>query len=276
MTTTLTSGGSCNKRLRDKMRSGIFKAVLTLAALSLAISLAGAQQASPSRLYATRVELQAMLAQTVSQAADPNRSASERAQSSNDEQELRERLETGDFRVGDRIVLRIAGNTTAVDTLNVTAARSLRIPDAGDVSLEGVLRSELDDHLNSAIGRFVRNTVVRAQPLTRLAVLGEVRTPGFVHVPSQALLSDVISAAGGPTPGGNLDRGMIRRAGKQLVSSAAFARGLAGGATLDDLGIRAGDEIVIGGKRSFNWAQLAQTTAILIGSAATIIAIQNR
>lgn len=258
------------------MRAGTLKAILTLAAFCVATSAAIAQQGSPTRLYATRVELQAMLSQSANKASDPKTSASDRAQSSDDAKQLRERLAAGDFRVGDRIVVRIAGNQTVVDTLNVTPGRSLRIPDAGDVSLDGVLRSELDDYLNTAIGRYVRNAVVRAQPLTRLAVLGEVRTPGFVHVPTQALLSDVISAAGGPTPAGNLDRAIVRRSGATLVSSDTFAKGLASGATLDDLGIRAGDEILIGDKRSFNWAQLAQTTAILVGSAATIIAIRGR
>lgn len=258
------------------MPAEIQKVLLSLLVLSAATSPIGAQGAMPSRSYATRAELQTMASQCATDAADPKRSARERAASWVEENQLRARLAGGDFRVGDRIVLRIAGSATIADTLSVTQARSIRIPDAGEVSLDGVLRSELDERLNTALARYVRNTVVHAEPLTRLVVLGAVRNPGFVHVPSQALLSDVISAAGGPATSGSLDRGTIRRAGVTLVSSAVFAEALATGATLDDVGVRAGDEIVIGGKRSFNWTQLVQTAAILVGSAATMIAIQHR
>ena len=217
-----------------------------------------------------------MAATRASEAADPKRDASERAQASETEKQLRARLTEGDFHVGDRIVVRITGAQSALDTLTVTAGRSLRIPDAGDFSVDGVLRSELDERLNAQLARYFRNASVHAQPLTRLAVLGEVRTPGFVHVPSQALLSDVISAAGGPTPAGRLDRASVRRAGRTVINAAAFAKGLAAGATLDDFGIRAGDEVVVGAKSTTNWSQIIQTATLVVGSAATIIAIQHR
>ena len=260
----------------DRIRIVALGAALVGVAASATPGALCAQAVRPAGAYSARAELESIAAVRAAEAADPKRSTSERLEASLGEKQLRERLSTGDFRVGDRIVLRITGATTATDTASVTADRSLRIPDAGDVSLDGVLRSELDDRLNTQLARYVRNAVIRAQPLTRLAVLGEVRSPGFVHVPSQSLLSDVISAAGGPTPAGNLERISVRRSGDVFVDAGAFARGLTAGATLDDLGIRAGDEIVVGGKRSFNWAQAAQVSALVIGSAATLIAIQHR
>lgn len=228
------------------------------------------------RTNATRAELEAAAVDCSTQANDPKRSTGERAQASADAQQLRARLNAGDFRVGDRIVVHLTGGAVLVDTLTVSPERVVRIADAGDVSLDGVLRSELEPRLNAELAKYIRNVEVRAQPLTRLAVLGEVRNPGFIHVPSQALLSDVISAAGGPTPNGRLDRAEIRRAGETLVSHDSFAKGLAAGATLDDLGVRPGDEIFVGARRSSNLTQMLQTTAVLVGSAATIFAIQHR
>lgn len=246
-----------------------------IAALSAA-RLLPAQEAMHATAYSTRAELEAMASSRASQAADPKRTSEERSDATREAMQLRERLTIGDFRAGDRIVLRITGGANAIDTITVTPARTVRIPDAGEASLEGVLRAELDERLNAQLARYFRNAAVRAQPLTRLAVVGEVRTPGFVHVPSESLLSDVISAAGGPTPTGSLDRSSVRRGGQMLVAPAAFAKGLAAGATLDDFGIRPGDEVVIGARRSFNWAQVVQATALVVGSAATIIAIQHR
>lgn len=258
------------------IRRALPRAVGTCIFAALAASPLRAQEAMHATAYSTRSELESMASSCASQAADPKRTAEERSNASRDAKQLRERLTIGDFRGGDRIVLRITGGANAVDTITVTPGRTVRIPDAGEVSLDGVLRAELDERLNAQLARYFRNAAVRAQPLTRLAVVGEVRTPGFVHVPSQSLLSDVISAAGGPTPTGSLDRASVRRAGQTLVAPAAFAKGLAAGATLDDFGIRAGDEVVIGAKRSFNWAQVVQATALVVGSAATIIAIQHR
>lgn len=260
----------------NPMRYRLLSATLLCLASSLAAPAASAQDGPLGSAYATRAELETMASARARVAADAKRNADERAQASEDEKLLRERLADGDFHVGDRIVVRITGGQTAFDTLTVTPGRSVRIPDAGEFSVTGVLRSELDERLDAQLARYFRNASVHTQPLTRLAVLGEVRTPGFVHVPSQSLLSDVISAAGGPTPAGRLDRASVRRAGRTVINAAAFAKGLAAGATLDDFGIRAGDEVVVGAKRTTNWSQIIQTATLVVGSAATIIAIQHR
>jgi hypothetical protein len=258
--------------MRARINRTLFVCV-TLAAAALRVE---AQNGLRASAYATRAQLETIASECTRKAADATRNASERAQSLDEAKELRDRLRDGDFRVGDRIILRISGGAIALDTLSVTTGRGLTIPDAGEIPLDGVLRSELQQHLNTQLARYLRNAVVRADPLTRLAVLGEVRTPGFVHVPSQSLFSDVLSAAGGPTATGSLDRVTVRRDGRTLLSSTTVTKALAKGATLDDLDVRAGDEIVVDAKRSFNWSQAVQTTAIVVGSVATIIAIQHR
>ena len=182
----------------------------------------------------------------------------------------------GDWSGPATLVAQPTRYATVFDTLTVTPARAIAVPEAGDVLLSGVLRSELQQYLNTQMARFVRNAVVRAEPLMRFAVIGEVRTPGFVHVPAHALLSDVLSAAGGPTPNGSLDRVSIRRDGRTLVSTGNVSRALTKGVTLDELDLRAGDEVVVEAKRAFNWTQMLQTTAIVVGSAATFIALKHR
>lgn len=258
------------------MRASIRRTLVVCAAYAVAALRADAQRNALAGAYATRSELESVASECASRAKDETRDPAERSQSMDEEQALRERLRVGDFRVGDRIVLHITGAAWALDTVSVTARRALLIRDAGDITLEGVLRSELQEHLNTQVARYLRNAVVRAEPLTRLAVLGEVRTPGFVYVPSQSLLSDVISAAGGPTVSGSLDRATLRRSGRTLVSSAGFSKALVSGATLDDLGVRAGDEIVVEPKRTFHWTPMLQVGAVILGSVSTLIALQHR
>jgi protein involved in polysaccharide export with SLBB domain len=258
------------------MRASISRTLIVWAVVAIAAVRVDAQSRIGAGAYATRTELETIATEYARRAADATRNTNERAESRSEERALRDRLRTGDFRVGDRIVLRISGGASVLDTLSVTASRAIAIPEAGEIGLDGVLRSELQQHLNAQLSRYLRNAVVRAEPLTRLAVLGEVRTPGFVHVPSQALLSDVLSAAGGPTASGSLDRVTVRRNGETFISSGTFAKALARGETLDGLDLRAGDEIVVDRKRAFNWTQMFQTTAIVVGSVATIVAIQSR
>lgn len=258
------------------MRACVNRTIELCVAMAIASSALYAQARRYPRAYSTRAELESLVSETGRRSANEKLNASDRAMSTEEEKALRARLRDGDFRVGDRIIVRITGGVTAFDTLSVTPARALTIPEAGDVSLDGVLRSELQQHLNAQLGRYLRNATVHAEPLTRLAVLGEVRTPGFVHVPSQALLSDVVSAAGGPTATASLSRVSVRRNGITIFDAAHVAKALTTGVTIDDLGLRAGDEIVVAARRSFNWTQALQTTAIVLGSVATVVALQHR
>ena len=256
------------------MRASTLRILLAIAALLLAARQASAQQPR-TRAYATRAELESIATEYAIQAADAKRNTGERVRSLGEETRIRERLRVGDFRVGDKIVVRVTGGATMLDTLSVSGGRELSLPEAGVVPLTGILRSELEEHLTEQYARYIRNATVHAEPLTRLAVLGEVRSPGFVHVPTAALLSDVLSAAGGPTANGSLDRVTIRREGSTLMTSSAVAKALSSGATLDDLQVRAGDEVVVDARPRRNLTQFMQASAVVLGSIATVIAIQH-
>ena len=64
-------------------------------------------------------------------------------------------------------------------------------------------------------------------------------------VPSDALLSDVVTLAG-PTQATDLSQTTIMRGDKELYGNKVVAKALADGRTVDDLGINPGDEIVVG------------------------------
>src|SRR5438045_2486193 len=75
---------------------------------------------------------------------------------------VRERLQGGDFQPGDRILLRVEGETTLTDTFLVAAGPVVPLPPpvSHDISLGGVLRSELAPYLTGQIASYVRNPVV--------------------------------------------------------------------------------------------------------------------
>jgi protein involved in polysaccharide export with SLBB domain len=174
---------------------------------------------------------------------------------------LRARLRDGDFQVGDAVVLDVVGVAQFSDTFPVRAGRVLQLPEIAPIPLAGVLRSEIQPHLRRHLGRYVINPTVEAYTLVRLAVAGGVAAPGFYEVRPDAPVTDAVMRAGGLAPGGDATKLSIRRAGRTIIPESELRARVAMGSTLDDLNIRAGDEIRVGEQRRRDWLEVARTLA---------------
>lgn len=186
---------------------------------------------------------------------------------------LRQRLREGDFQPGDRIAVVLDGAVKLNDTLVVRGTRTISIPDIPEISLTGVLRSELQGYLSTQLGRYIRDPQVQTRPLLRLGISGPVTRPGFYSVPADALLSDLVMAAGGPTPLVSYKRSSIRRGGEQLWDGKSVEVALSDGLTADGLQLRSGDELVVGERRQTNWQGVVQTAAAFLGLVSVAIAL---
>ena len=117
----------------------------------------------------------------------------------------------------------------------------------GTITLRGVLRSELEDHLTKELGRFIQNPIVQAEARMRISVLGEVGSPGFYTVPATMLVGEALMRAGGPGQNADLDDLYIERqeSGDQrrIWEGDALQDAMAQGFTLDQMNLRAGDVI---------------------------------
>lgn len=211
-----------------------------------------AQEPDPRKVagrpLATRAELQAAL---------------QGAGASDAAVRIKTRLSEGDFRRGDRIALMVQAESTLTDTFTVASGPELMLPPptTGALSLKGVLRSELQTKLTEYIGRFRNNPVVRAQPLLRIAVQGEVERGGIYAVAADAQLADALMAAGGTTEYAKANRVTIARNGR------AFWQGTAFDTDLDALGVRDGDQIVVGSTRPGRAADNLRVAALIISIA---------
>ena len=219
-----------------------------LVAMALAAPELVAQQAEPwdpGRIQVTRADLQQLLQRLDQAAASNTYSQPVRDRARAEAAVIRVRLAEGDFQVGDRISLVVEGEQALSDTFSVRDGRMLRLPTIGDVSVAGVLRSELEAHMQMTIGKFLRDPVVRARSLIRVSLLGEVSKPGFYVVPTDMVLSDALMLAGGPTPAARLQRLRIERDGDAIWSDAPLQKALAEGQTIEQLNLRAGDQVVV-------------------------------
>jgi protein involved in polysaccharide export with SLBB domain len=182
---------------------------------------------------------------------------------------LRQRLLKGDFQESDRMVIVLQNTPTPADTYTVRAGKIVQLPRLGDVSLEGVLRSELSDAISKHLAKFLRDPTVRATPLIRVGVLGRVNRPGYYYPAADVILSDVLMIAGGPTGDADLNKVAIRRGLDIIWSNTDTRTAIADGLTLDRLHLRAGDEIEIGQKKTFSWMSIIPIVSgivLVIGS----------
>jgi protein involved in polysaccharide export with SLBB domain len=169
-----------------------------------------------------------------------------------------------EFHVGDRIALTVEGPQTISDTVVVRDGLVLRLVGLGDISLAGVKRSDAQKYLTQQIGKFIRDPIVHATPLVRIAVLGQVGKPGFYTMPSDILLSDVVMRAGGPTGAADLNRTVVKRGSEEVISKDQVASALSSGMTLDQLHIAPGDEMVVGEKPGSSFDTILKVLGIAV------------
>ncbi len=198
------------------------------------------------RSQASRTELEAQLVELDQVVNSPGYSGRLRAAKRAEADLIRQRLKEGDLQVGDQVNLVVQGDSTVSGTYVVAAGRVLILPGITDIALNGVLRSEIQEYLTTRLKEYIREPNVRAQTLIRLSIFGGVNKPGFYQIPAEVLAGDAIMAAGGPVGGVETDRTVIRRAGVDIWKREAFQEALVRGQTLDQLNLRAGDEIFVG------------------------------
>jgi polysaccharide export outer membrane protein len=180
----------------------------------------------------------------------------------------------GGVQVGDRIILTVQGEPTLSDTFTVAAGQVLNLPVVGMVPLAGVPRDELVPHLTREIGRYVKDPVISARTLILFGVQGEVARPGFYHMPADAIVSDVLEAAGGLTKDALLGEARLMRGGKEVWTGRQIAEAIAASRTLDEAGIRAGDQLQIPRReKGTSFYEVARTVAVVLSIPLTIYAI---
>ncbi len=191
-----------------------------------------------------------------------------------------------EFHAGDRIALTVEGTSVAAsptqgpyviaDTVVVREGPILRFPSIGDISLAGVSRANLQKYLTQQFSRFMRDPVVHATPLVRIAMLGQVARPGFYSFPSDIPLGEVVMRAGGPTGESDLNKTVIKRGSQTVLSQGQVTHAFTTGETLDDLRIAPGDKIVVGEKSHFGFGSVLQVLGVTASVLGLLLAFSRR
>lgn len=189
---------------------------------------------------------------------------------------LRQRLRDGDLQVGDRVVVTIISDAVRRDTVVVRSGRTLELPGMIVVSVVGVLRSELQQRVSTEVLKYVKAQQIEVVPLIRVGVTGAVSRPGYFAFASDMPITDAIMGAGGPTGNADVQRSIVRRQNQEYRSPGETSKAISSGLTLDQFGLSAGDELVVGQRREFGASTLVGMTGALASVLALFIGLHHR
>jgi protein involved in polysaccharide export with SLBB domain len=247
--------------------------VTVLLSLLASIGVESGGQSAPGPLV-SRADLTAAAnrAEIAATTGDPDK----RAQNAVEAAAIRQRLRDGDFQVGDRVVVRIVSDAVHRDTVVVRSDRSIELPGMIVVSVVGVLRSELEQRVSTEVLKYVKAQQIDVTPLIRVGVMGAVSRPGYFAFASDMPITDAIMGAGGPTGTADVGRTIVRRQNQEYRSAGETSKAISSGLTLDQFGLSAGDELVVGQRREFGATTLIGLTGALASVLALVVAMHGR
>lgn len=243
----------------------------------------------------SRADLQASLQRLEAAAVSEDYGEAVRQQAAARAAQIRVRLTEGDFRVGDRIQVQVQGENWDSDspgaiapvmpivptpgsiamptgrgstgaTFAVQDGPAVKFPDIPLISLQGVLRSELQDHLTEELSQYIIDPVVDAETLLRIAVMGDVRASGYYYPAATQNISDLVMMAGGPAPTAEYEKMVFLRGGQPLWDSDDVQALIAEGRSLDQLNLQAGDILEVPRESDSNiWMEVGRY-ALIVGS----------
>ncbi len=216
-----------------------------------------------TRPLVTRAELQSALDQADLVAGSDAYSVAFKEAKRAEAGVIRERLLEGDFYVGDQLTIEMIGDSGFSGVEAVRFGRVLSLRGLPDIPMRGVLRAEAQDYIATQIARFIKDPEVKVRPLIRLTVLGGIGKPGFYQLDADLLLSDALMRTGGIGNSTEFKKSKVRRDGNEIIDGETIAKAITDGRTLDQLNLRAGDEIEIGAKSKTNWFTTLRTFAAI-------------
>lgn len=150
-----------------------------------------------------------------------------------------------DFLAGDAIQILIPADTGSVlkGVYPIDATGMADLPIAGRVVIAGKNRQNIEQYLAGIWAPYLKDTHVQAIPVIRVAIMGNVREPGYYYPSPDAVIYDAIKMAGGPLLPFKMEETSHLRAGKTINDE--LTEQISQGQTLRESGIVSGDEILI-------------------------------
>ncbi|MHB1223740.1 MAG: polysaccharide biosynthesis/export family protein [Gemmatimonadaceae bacterium] len=150
------------------------------------------------------------------------------------------------LRPGDHVRVTVWRSPELSGEFAVGADGRLQHPFYNDIMAVGVTAETLREHIRLRLATMEQNPEFLVEPLLRVAVGGEVRTPSLFNVAPGTTVADVVLLGGGVTESGGMDKVKLFRDGRER--SVDLRRANEGQALLV---VESGDQVIVGTKKSF-------------------------
>jgi protein involved in polysaccharide export with SLBB domain len=180
-----------------------------------------------------------------------------------------QRRNVGALRPGDVLKIVVFRDKELSNEYPIDARGYVQIPGLGVIQVAGMDPTEVTDRLKLAlVERGFARPEISLQPLIRVSVLGEVRSPNVYPVDPGTSLLQLLTVAGGPTDRARLRDTRVIRDGRAFrVDMESALEGSAAGRIV----LYSNDVIVVGRKKGFTTENLGVTATV----ASLVVAILN-
>ena len=136
-----------------------------------------------------------------------------------------------------------------------------------EIRVTGVSLVAVESRLREFLGKLEANPQFVVEPLLRVAVSGEVRTPNLYNLRPETSLAQAVAIAGGPNERGRRDRVLLMRQNQQLTVD--LRRADVGGAAMP---VRSGDQILVEQQRSL-FRDFIGPMVNVLGATAAVVSV---
>ncbi len=165
---------------------------------------------------------------------------------------------------GDAVRLTVWRKPELSGEFVVSADSTLRHPLYQAVPIAGIPLGDAAERLRVFLSRYENDPQLVIEPLLHVTVMGEVRQPNLYALPPETMIVQAIAIAGGAAERGRLDRVLLRRGGREIVTDLTEP-----GAPWASARIESGDQIVIQRRRDV-LRDIVGPMAAVIGAAAAV------
>ena len=175
----------------------------------------------------------------------------------------------GALRPGDVLKIAVFRDKELSGDYPIDARGYVQIPGLGVIKAAGLDPTDVTDRLRLAlVERGFARPEISVQPMIRVSVLGEVRSPNVYPVDPGTSLLKLLTVAGGPTDRAKLRDTRVIRDGRAFpVDMESGLRGSAAGRIV----LYSNDVVVVGRKKGFTSENLGLT----VTAASLVLAILN-
>ena len=141
---------------------------------------------------------------------------------------------------GDQVRIAVWRNLEFSGDFTIAANGTINHPLYREIQVTGVPIATVEERIRAFLTRYISNPQFVVQPLVKIIVGGEVRTPNIYSVPPETTVAQALALAGGPTDRGDLRKTKIVREGQEIPVDLARAD-----SDVARLQIRSGDQILV-------------------------------